>query len=431
MTAPSAGSVTTDYSSITKTRYRATGQEKRLLGYERPLYTKIPRKGNLTGHTISTPISYSPHRGHAKGEGGLVLLENTTHSPVGPSKYTAWNQTLELEYDQAWFSNVTLKKLGNDEASFLRVFDVEIKQTYARFGESVAHSLFRDGSGVFGTVASASLTSGNGTITLTSRGDCMFFKVGQKINAINPASPATVLGGTYDTSYFEVTKRNVQAATLEVVRVGTNAIDGTTTGYLLSPYSYYSQNGANRIRGLSAICPLVAPTTGDNFYGVDRSVDVNTLAGWRFDGPSSTHVEDQIIEMVTYMNTSGVGDELVAYANPDRVKEVLQRAQGRMQYETEMIDAGEFSYGLRYVRVVTQKGDVKLYPEPYCPMDRWFGLNNMAISLGTLGDEPELINTQGQTHFRRPAADGFGLEFRLLAQVLPDMPSDIVTGPLA
>lgn len=430
MTAPSAGNVAS-YISLFKTRYRQTGQERKILRSKRPFYDKIKRSPNRTGEYIHTPIMIAERRGHVKGTGGLALLGNTTHSPVGPSQYKHWIQSLEVEYAQAWFDNITLKKMGDSEGAFFNIYDREIRQMLDSFGSSVSHALFRNGDGVIGTVSAASITAGSGTISLTNSLDMLYIKVGDKLNVINAASPALPRGGDYTTSYFEVTARNMQGNLLSVTRVGTNAVDSVAVGDFISPIGNYSQNGVGRIRGLAAICPLTAPTAGDSFYNIDRSVDVNRLAGWRYGGAATDPLEEQISQMSTYMNISGMGTELWAYAHPIRVEETLRRGQGRMQYEMEEVDNGEYTYGLKKLRVVTQNGDVNLYPTPECPLDRWYGLNDNALSLGTLGEEPEIIETGGISQFRISGADGFGVEARLLAQVLLDEPGDIVTGSLA
>lgn len=189
----------------------------------------------------------------------------------------------------------------------------------------------------------------------------------------------------------------------------------------------------NRIRGLGAICPAVAPTSSDpDFYGVPRWVDPQILAGWRFDeatsNPSAVPLEDQIREMVTYIATnSSESTEMWVFCNPLQVEKTLQNAAGRLQYTREDRGVGEYRYGYQYVTVSTTEGDVKIYSDPSCPEDRWWGMGNNNIRLGTLGDEPEVIVTDKI----RENVDGTEFRARLLAQVIPDCVRGIATGPLS
>lgn len=428
MTAPTYASYST-LSELYRIRYRETGAEKQALMARHTLYGKIKRSPNLTGQIIAWPIQYDTATGYARGNDGLSQLLDPVHSQVGQNKYKAWSLSLEREYAAGWFDNVAKKQMANDQGAYKRLVDDEMRGIKSRFGWSLGHSMYRDGTGVMGVVASAALTLGVGTITLTKRTDTKYFSVGMKVNAINPASPATVAGGTYDVSYFEVVKRNLNKGTLDVTRVGSNAVDSTTTGWFLSPKGFYSQNGVNRIRGLDAICPLTDPTSTP-FYGVDRTVDPNHLAGWRFDGASTTPLEDQIIEMSTRMGGNGAPGSMWVMANPVQVQAVLNRAQGRLQYETESMQGGEYAYGYKYVTVQSSEGDIRVYSDPDCPEDRWWGGNQDSISLGTLGDEPEVIDTAGSTEVRQPGVDGVRVELRVLAQVMPDNPRTLVTGQL-
>lgn len=417
--------------SLFKTRYENTGQAEQILRFKSPFFAKVKRKPDQYGLTIHIPIKYAEQRGHAKGVAGMALLANTTHSPVGPPKYSHFLISLEREYGRADFDLVTLKQMSSTEGAFFDLYDSRMKGMLGRFRDSVSHALFRDGTGIIGTVASASITAGSGTITFANKMDAAYIGQGDTINMINPGSPATPVGGDYTTSYFLVTARNIQAGTISVTRQGTTAVDSVTTGWLVSKLGDYVQNGVGRIRGLGAICPLTAPTAGDSFYGTDRSIDVNTMAGWRFDGPPTTKLEHQINEMASYMNDTGVGRQLWSFANPEDVRLMLARANGTISLSEETLGKGEYKYGLKYATVVTAAGDVRVYPDPYCPRGRWFGLNDEAVELGLLGEEPEIITVQGQNQIRLPGQDSFSVEARLLAQVYPTSPRDIVTGTLA
>ena len=437
MTAPQATTVS-NLINLFKIRYRETGEEDRALFSDPKLYGKISRVDNLTGQTIAWPIKHDEATGHAKGATGLAyLVGDLTNSNIGTQKYKQWNLNLELEYVAHFFDNVAKLKMSNDLGAYKRNVESEMASVLKNFSRSLGLAMYRDGSGVIATVASiTAFTSQAATITLTRRSDAKFFSVGQKYNVIDHTSPANPRGGDYVTSYLEVTSIDRVKGTIGVLRQGTNAVESTVAGNFIAPITWYRQGGTERIKGLAAICPSVAPTAGDNFYGVDRSVDVNRLAGWRFDdataNASQVSLEDQIREMVVYMSTSSASTEMWAYCNPVQLEKMLQRANGRLQYQEEMRGSGEFKYGYKYATITTSSGDVKVYGDTYCPEDRWYGMGNESIKLGTLGDEPEVgIFAGGANTMTRQAIDGEEFRARILAQILPDDPSSICTGPLA
>lgn len=437
MTTPQATTVS-NLINIFKTRFRETGEEDKALYAKHVLYGKIGRVGNLTGETISWPIKYDDATGHAKGAAGLAfLVGDLANSNIGTQKYKKWALSLELEYAAHFFDNVAKLKMSNDLGAYKRNVESEMASVLKLFGRSVGHSLYRDGTGIVGTVAAITAFSSQvATITLTNRSDTKFFMNSQKYNVIDHTSLAAPRGGDYITSYLEVNAIDRVKGTLVVTRVGTNAVESTAVGNFLAKIGDYVQGGTGRIKGLGLICPSTAPTAGDNTYGVDRSTDVQRLAGWRFDdattNASQVSLEDQIREMVVYMASNGAATELWAMANPVQVEKMLQRANGRLVYSTEDRGDGEFKYGYKYATITTSSGDVKVYADPDCPETRWWGLNDGAIKLGTLGDEPEVgIFAGGANTMTRQAVDGEEFRARLLAQVLPDDPGSICTGPLA
>ncbi len=419
----------TDYQSLYKTRYVDTGQAKKILRSKRPFYDMIPREHDQTGKFIHSPVSIAPGRGYAKGDNGLARL-NAAASTVGPMKVVHFMQSLEREYGRVDFDNVVTLQMGDNKGAFYRAFDEEMKHLLNRFGRSISQALFRNGDGTISTVAAVSISGGSGTITLSEKLSALQIDIGDSLNIVNPASPANPRGGDFDTSYFTVTAKNDQAGILSVTRVGSNAVDSTAVGDLVCRKDEYSQNGVGRVRGLAAICPLVAPTTGDSFYSVDRSQNVNMLAGWRYDGSASDPLEEQIKQMAVYMSTSSSGEDIEAYANTLRVQEVLDRGYGKIALTEDTIENGEYTYGIRKCVIATADGNVTLYPTPECPMDRWFGLSKGAVTLGLLGEEPTIITTDGVSQHRIPGQDATTVEARVLAQVLIKRPCDIVTGPL-
>ena len=61
--------------------------------------------------------------------------------------------------------------------------------------------------------------------------------------------------------------------------------------------------------GLAAWIPSVAPTVGDNFYGVDRSIDSTRLAGVRYNG-SAESIEEALVDASNLLAREGGKPEI-------------------------------------------------------------------------------------------------------------------------
>src|SRR5215831_8614153 len=71
----------------------------------------------------------------------------------------------------------------------------------------------------------------------------------------------------------------------------------------------YATTQATKIRGLSAWLPLTAPTGGDNFWSVDRSVFPTRLSGHRLNDPTAP-AEDSIMALGEVMHERGAAPDI-------------------------------------------------------------------------------------------------------------------------
>src|SRR5690606_37988352 len=108
------------------------------------------------------------------------------------------------------------------------------------------------------------------TITLTEADDVRNFKIGMTLIA-----SANADGSTPRTGSAVVTAVDEDTGTVTV-----DSAAGITS-FANSDYLFRKGDPGTCVDGLEVMFPLTAPTTGDSFRGVDRSVDVRRLAGCR------------------------------------------------------------------------------------------------------------------------------------------------------
>ena len=164
---------------------------------------------------------------------------------------------------------------------------------------SLAVSLYRDSSGQIGQVNAEPAEAADTVIQLKEASDVTNFEVGMILNIWSAKS-----GGTQKSVDGSVTD-------LEVVGVdrdlGTVTIDDpyNASGTIAADdYLFVKGDRGLKLSGMEDWIPEVAPTSGDSFFGVDRSSDVTRLAGIRKDG-SALPIEEALIDAAARVGREG------------------------------------------------------------------------------------------------------------------------------
>jgi hypothetical protein len=132
----------------------------------------------------------------------------------------------------------------------------------------------------------SSITSG--VITLTNPADVVQFGINQTLqaNATDGGSPRAALG--------YVVARSVAAGTVTVSNVALGGSAGSPSLWTTNDFLVVQGDNNAKMSGLAAWLPSVAPTSSDNFYGVNRSVD-SRLYGIYYNGTAQP-IEEAVID---------------------------------------------------------------------------------------------------------------------------------------
>jgi len=136
-----------------------------------PFMSLVPKDDNATGEYMVIPVIYDLPPGRSADPAQVF---NSTTGPVDSSKHTKFTPKLFEDYAATYLNMLTVYKTANDRGSFVEARKMEIDGILTQLGNSLAHALFRDGTGAVGQVNSAVAST---TITLTTRSDAKFFVV--------------------------------------------------------------------------------------------------------------------------------------------------------------------------------------------------------------------------------------------------------------
>lgn len=332
--------------------------------------------------------------------------------------------TRKKDYSLATIDNETALASATDHMAFLNGSKIQIDGAFHAITLSQSSALFRSGTGSIGQITSIA----SGVITLTQSLDVTQFEIGQTLQANatdGGATPRAALG------YVIAVNR----APPGTVGGGTVTVSTSQGGAAASPAAWAAndfllvQGDLNaKISGLAAWLPQTPPTTGDNFYGVDRSIDTVRLAGLVYNG-SAQSIEEALIDASTELGLNGgkPSDCVTNY----RSFAALDKALGsKVQY----IDhKGPAEISFKGIQIFGSNGVINVWPDRSCQAQTAYLLQMDTWCLESLGDAPQILTygKEGLEMLRLNNSDAVELRVGYYANLRTNAPgwnSNVILG---
>lgn len=373
------------------------GQRVPNLTYERrPFFGMIPKFEKFTGRNYPIPLAYANPQGRS-------TVFATAQSNVTPVKYDDFLLTRVKDYSIALVDGETAEAAMDDKGSFLRAMTNEIDRAMASLADAIETFLFRSGTGSIGQISSGSTVTSD-TITLESIHDVTNFEPGMTLKA------AATDGGSVRTG----------SEVLEGVNRSTGQLTATSaqwdtviTAIAASDFLSVEGDGANggsnvKISGLEAWIPATAPTSGDSFFGVDRSDD-SRKHGQRHTGTSQT-IEEAIIDGQSIASREGgrIDYGLYNHVQNRRLKKELGAKTEYQKNPAKGSDGKEVaSVSYRSVVLEGDTGPIQMTACNKCPADVIWLLEMKSWKLYSLGPATKFLALDNQKILRQAAADSY------------------------
>lgn len=280
------------------------------------------------------------------------------------------------DYSIATIDNQTMLASRTDKMSFLQGSKLLIDAAIRSITLSVASALYRSGTGSIGQISAIS----TGVITLVNQADVVQYELNMTLQANatdGGGSPRAALG------YVVAVDRTA----------GTVTVAGSMGGSAASPASWAANDyllvqGDNnaKSKGLQAWLPFTAPTTGDSFFGVDRSVDTWRLGGGRYDG-SAQSIEEAMIDASALAAREGgkPNHAFVSFASYS----ALEKALGSKVQYVDMKGPADIAF--RGIVINGANSTIRVIPDRNCPPLCGFLLQLEQWTLEGLGDVPQIL----------------------------------------
>lgn len=285
--------------------------------------------------------------------------------------------TRVADYSIAQIDNQTMMASKTDKMSFLEGSKLVIDSAIRVLTNSVASALFRSGTGSVGKIGSIS----SGVITLSNPGDVVHFEVNQTLQANatdGGATPRSALG------YVIGVDRAAGKVTVASSALGGSA--ATPTSWAANDFLLVQGDNNAKCKGLAAWLPATAPSAGESFFGVDRSIDRVRLGGVYYDG-SAQSIEESIIDASSLLAREGGKPShlFMSFASYS----ALEKSLGSKVMYTDM--KGPADVAFKGIVINGANTQIKCVPDRSCQANTGYLLQMDTWAIEGLGDVPQIL----------------------------------------
>lgn len=311
----------------------------------------------------------------------------TAQSAADNTGYKAFAVTLMQDFAVASWSGKILRQSEGDANAFANVVKAEMDRTVRALERSYAIKTTRTGTGGCGNVGSTSTTA----LTLSKPEDAANFEVGDSVGV--SATDGSALRGS--PSYLTITAIDRIGG---VLTAGSNwsTIASITNGDFIYKQGDAANGSANvACEGYASWVIPASSVSSTLFYGVDRSVDKQRLAGVFVDNTTTqAPIDEFLVNLVSTTQANG-GDPDAIFLNPSKGRQVINRMSSKIVRSEQK--SGKIGFG--GVELLTDVGDLMLYQDInfdptyayVAQMDTW-ELVSAGPAVGILeGDDNEIL----------------------------------------
>lgn len=382
-------------------------QRVRNMTYKKnPFLAVVEKQTDFEGKYYPQPLIYGDPQNRSATFSQAVSLDTSALAK-------SFLVTRAKDYGLASIETEALLASQSDKGAFMKAVTVSTNGAINSLSRSQGIKAYRDG---FGAIGNVSAPGASTTLTLTSRFDVTNFEVG---NVLVFAQTAGTTALRNSGASLTVTAINRSAGTM-TVSANVNTITGITDGdfiFIKGDRQDSATPARLVISGLEAWLPTTAPTSGDSFFGVDRSTDVTRLAGLRLDA-TGVPLEEALIEASSQVALNG-GDANYAWCSFDKYAALEKSLGSKVNYIDLKINA---QIGFRGIRVSGATREINVMPDYNCPSTKCYVLTMETWKLLTLGEHVQLNDIDGLQMLRLATLDGVQMRWFSFGNLVCDGP---------
>lgn len=338
---------------------------------KRPLWAMLEKSsdGSAGGKYVPVPIQ----TGASQGRSSDFTKAQANQTANSLQEFLV---TYKTDYSLASITGQAIRASNSDIKAFIKGTEIFFRGAFNSITQSIGSAIYRSGTGTIGTVGSIS----SGVITLTNSNDAVQFEQGMTLQA------ASTDGGTPRAAYGYVIAVDYQAGTVTVSSSSISGSAGSPSAWAANDVLLVDGDSNAKVSGLQAWLPTTAPSSSDNFYGVNRSVNPSRLAGVRFPG-TNLPIEEALSDAAQQVTNMG-GDVKYCFTNFGSYSALLKALGSKKEFVNVESNAG---ISFKGVVVYGASSDIVVLPDRDCPANTAFMLQMDTWKLVSLGECPGIL----------------------------------------
>lgn len=370
---------------------------------DNPALAMVKKEEKFPGKYYPVPVVYG------LSQGSSATFSNAYNNQTSPL-VAEFLITRVADFSVATIDGQLLASAQTDPGAFIDGSELMIDAAFQNAVNRIASAMFRNGAGTIGQIAATITgTSPNYLLQLADPDDSVQFENGQTLVAVQNVDGS----GTAPSATAVVVAINRNSGVLTLSSSDASLPSDWPANYFLAiqgdlpnssnnnfqPAGSSTTNSLLKMAGFAAWLPIAGPGVSDSFFGVNRNLDVQRLAGVSFDGRALS-LEEALLQGTGRIALNGgrVDTGICSYST---YTAIITSLGSKVQYIDEKI--GEI--GFRGVQVNGANTVMSIFPDRSCPdgviyaleMDSWcLRSQNPAPHILKYMDEIEILRVPGQ-----------------------------------
>lgn len=385
-----------------------------LVNEERPLLALLNKSEKFPGRKMPIPIKFGNPRSRS-----ATFSQAQGRAASVASSIESFDLTRVTDHAVVTIDTDVMEASEDDVGAWVDARSTEIDGAIATVSDALEASLFRSGYGSIGQVGSST----GSTITLADINDVSNFFKGDEV-VFAQSDSGHVLRDSGDSLIVAGVNRSTGVVTFTAAVSGITGLANNDFIFIKGDRENSATPARWRPAGLAAWCPETAPSSGENFFGVDRSVD-SLLYGQYYDG-SSDDIEDALIEGANRVARLGfkIDHYLISFEQYSRLTKRLHDAR-------RFVDVMVGDVGFSSFVIHGAKGPIKVVPSQFCPRNRAFGIALKHLTLHTIKKAVRINQNDGNMMLRQASADGVEVRIKFTGNLACECPASLIQVKLA
>lgn len=373
---------------------------------DNPLLAMMPKAGGFDGRSLIHAITYgnsNARNAQFAVAQSLAAVNGAVGNGVGAAMATdsGYNRdvnfTITRQKNYAMWSienELVLAASGKNPGAFVSSITHLLDGTLQTLNNNFGLDVYGDATGALGQITNVA------SLVFTVGEAVTQFEVGMALVASNGSTKTAAIRGTTTATPMIVTAVDRSAGKI-TVDANTDAAAANDWLYIAgdrSTSAITAYSARSKIAGLDAWNPVTAPTSGDSFFGVDRSVDVTRLSGLRLDISALGPEEGYITALAAQAREGGSpGHIFTSFTDEKNIKLALGS-----RVDAEYSQVGDI--GFESIRLRGPKGTVRIFADRSAPVGYARLLQMDTWELKHLGD---FVNKEsGAREYRADRVEG-------------------------